>query len=85
MQKKIINSKYTNEVFSPQIRIRSVEQMGPLSTRDTIANDAIQLSCGLGFGLLKSPYGWGAFKEGHGDGFRHYVIIFQNPELVYSS
>lgn len=76
MQKKTINSKSTNEMFSPQIRIRSVEQMGPLSVRDTTANDAIQLSYGLGFGLLKTPYGWGAFKEGHGDGFQHYVILF---------
>jgi CubicO group peptidase (beta-lactamase class C family) len=29
-----------------------------------------------GVGLLKSPYGWGAFKEGHGDGFQHYFIVF---------
>ncbi|MGY0040640.1 serine hydrolase domain-containing protein [Pedobacter sp. NJ-S-72] len=76
MQKKTINNKYTNEMFSPQIRIHSVEQMGPLSRRDTTANDAIKLSYGLGFGLLKTPNGWGAFKEGHGEGFQHYVILF---------
>lgn len=76
MQQKVINRKSTAEMFRPQIRIRSVEQMGPLALRDTAANDAIQLSYGLGFGLLKSPYGWGAFKEGHGDGFQHYLIIF---------
>ena len=39
-------------------------------------NDAIKLSYGLGWGLLQSPYGTGAFKEGHGDGFQHYSIIF---------
>lgn len=76
MQQKVINLKSTAEMFRPQIRIRSVEQMGPLSRRDTAANDKIQLSYGLGFGLLKSPYGWGAFKEGHGDGFQHYLILF---------
>lgn len=76
MQRKIINRKSTQEMFHPQIRIRSVEQMGPLSRQDTAANDGIQLSYGLGFGLLKSPYGWGAFKEGHGDGFQHYMILF---------
>jgi hypothetical protein len=43
---------------------------------DTSANDAIDLSYGLGWGLLRSPYGIGAFKEGHGDGFQHYSIIF---------
>jgi CubicO group peptidase (beta-lactamase class C family) len=30
----------------------------------------------MGWVLLKSPYGIGAFKEGHGDGFQHYSIIF---------
>lgn len=82
MQKKVINSKSTDVLFSPQIRIRSVEQMGPLSRRDTTANDGIQLSYGLGFGLLKSPYGWGAFKEGHGDGFQHYMIIFPKQKTA---
>lgn len=80
MQKKIINSKSTAEMFHPQIRIHSVLQMGPLSKKDTNAYDALKLSYGLGFGLLKSPYGWGAFKEGHGDGFQHYMIIFPEQE-----
>lgn len=64
------------EMFKPQIRLRSVKQFGPLRFRDTTANDAIGLSYGLGWGLLQSPYGIGAFKEGHGDGFQHYSIIF---------
>jgi D-alanyl-D-alanine-carboxypeptidase/D-alanyl-D-alanine-endopeptidase len=76
LQKKIIGRASTNEIFKPQISIRSVEQMGPLSRRDTTANDGIKLSYGLGFGLFKSPYGWAAFKEGHGDGFQHSLIIF---------
>jgi len=76
LQQKIIGKKATREMFHPQIRIRSVAQMGPLSRRDTSSNDNIQLSYGLGWGLLKSPYGWGAFKEGHGDGFQHYMILF---------
>lgn len=63
-------------MFRPQIRIRSVQQFGLNSLRDSTANDAINLSYGLGWGLLESPYGWGAFKEGHGDGFQHYSIIF---------
>jgi D-alanyl-D-alanine-carboxypeptidase/D-alanyl-D-alanine-endopeptidase len=67
------------EMFNPQVRLRSISQFGPLSQKDTSANDGISLSYGLGWGLLKSPYGWGAFKEGHGDGFQHYCIIF--PEI----
>ncbi len=64
------------EMFRTQLRLRSVQQMGPLRFRDTAANDGIQLGYGLGWGILHSPYGIGAFKEGHGDGFQHYSIIF---------
>ncbi|MEJ8801986.1 serine hydrolase domain-containing protein [Pontibacter sp. H249] len=76
LQHKLLKPATTSQMFSPQIRIRSVKQFGPLSHRDTTANDAIALSYGLGWGLLQSPHGTGAFKEGHGDGFQHYTIIF---------
>lgn len=72
----LLKASTTKEMFKPQIRLRSVKQMGPLRFRDTTANDAIRLSYGLGWGVLQSPYGIGAFKEGHGDGFQHYSIIF---------
>lgn len=80
MQNKVISKKLTTEMFSPQIKIRSVEQFGPLSLKDTSANDAIHLSYGLGWGLLESPFGWGSFKEGHGDGFQHYMILFPEQQ-----
>lgn len=64
------------EMFRPQVRIRSKTQFPTFSTETTDANDDIELSYGLGWGLLKTPYGWGAFKEGHGDGFEHYTILF---------
>ena len=63
-------------MFKPQIRIRSKRQFGPQSMEDSTANDGIQLSYGLGWGVLQSPHGPGAFKEGHGDGFEHYSILF---------
>jgi serine-type D-Ala-D-Ala carboxypeptidase/endopeptidase len=63
-------------MFTPQMRLRSVQQFGPLRFKDSTLNDAIELSSGLGWLLLKSPYGFGAFKEGHGDGFQHYSILF---------
>ena len=72
----ILKPSTTANMFTPQIRIRTVQQFGPNSTRDTAAWDAIQLGYGLGWGLLQTPYGTGAFKEGHGDGFQHYTIIF---------
>jgi serine-type D-Ala-D-Ala carboxypeptidase/endopeptidase len=63
-------------MFTPQIKIRTIQQFGPLSLRDSSSNDAIQLSYRLGWVLLQSPYVVGAFKEAHGDGFPHYSIIF---------
>jgi CubicO group peptidase (beta-lactamase class C family) len=73
---KLIHNSSVRQMFSPQLRLRSVQQFGPLRFRDTTMNDGIELAYGLGWGLLKSPYGTGAFKEGHGDGFQHYSILF---------
>jgi D-alanyl-D-alanine-carboxypeptidase/D-alanyl-D-alanine-endopeptidase len=70
LKNTILKPSITKEMFSP------LQQFGPLSRIDSTTNDGIQLSYGLGWGLLQSPYGVGAFKEGHGDGFQHYSIIF---------
>ena len=70
-----------NEIFKPQIRIRTRTQFGPGSEETTSANDAIELSYGLGWGLQRTPHGWGAFKEGHGDGFQHYSIVYPAKKL----
>jgi D-alanyl-D-alanine-carboxypeptidase/D-alanyl-D-alanine-endopeptidase len=76
LNNQLLKPSTTKEMFTKQIRIRSVKQFGPQRLRDSTANDGIDLGYGLGWGLLKSPYGAGAFKEGHGDGFQHYSIIF---------
>ena len=76
LKNSIIKQSTTYKMFSPQIRIRTIHQFPTFNTTDSMMNDAIQLSYGLGWVLLQSPYGVGAFKEGHGDGFQHYSIIF---------
>ncbi|HEX2682586.1 MAG TPA: serine hydrolase domain-containing protein, partial [Ferruginibacter sp.] len=76
MNNKILSPATTAEMFSPQIAIRSVAQFGPYANVDSSANDNIQLSYGLGWGLYKTPNGWAAFKEGHGDGFQHFSAIY---------
>jgi CubicO group peptidase (beta-lactamase class C family) len=76
LKNSVLKATTTKEMFTPQIRLRSVQQFGPLSLVDSTANDGIKLSYGLGWGLLQSPYGTGAFKEGHGDGFQHYSVLF---------
>jgi D-alanyl-D-alanine-carboxypeptidase/D-alanyl-D-alanine-endopeptidase len=76
LKNQLLKQSTTNAMFTQQIRIKSKVQFGPLRLEDSDANDGIDLGYGLGWGLLKSPYGTGAFKEGHGDGFQHYSIIF---------
>ncbi|NTS39856.1 beta-lactamase family protein [Flavisolibacter sp. BT320] len=76
LQRKLLKPASAKAMFWPQIRIRSVQQHGPLRLKDSTLNEGIQLSAGLGWLLLQSPYGVGAFKEGHGDGFQHYSILF---------
>ncbi|HSB91621.1 MAG TPA: serine hydrolase domain-containing protein [Flavitalea sp.] len=76
LQGTLLKKSSTEMMFTPQLRLRSLQQHGPLRFRDSTLNDGIQLSYGLGWVLLQSPQGVGAFKEGHGDGFQHYTILF---------
>jgi len=83
LQGKILQPSSLKTLFTPQIRIRTKNQFAvvPDFDKDTTMNDGIQLSYGLGWGLLQSPYGTGAFKEGHGDGFQHYSIVFPQKKI----
>jgi CubicO group peptidase (beta-lactamase class C family) len=83
LQEKILASASYKEMFTSQLRLRSKIQMEARSWIDTTnsENDNIQLSYGLGWGILQTPYGFGAFKEGHGDGFQHYAIIFPEKQM----
>ena len=81
MNKKLLKEPAFNEMIKPQIRIKSKQQFGPEAKLNTDAFDTINLSYGLGWGLLKSKYGTGAFKEGHSDGFQHYFIIFPEKKI----
>jgi CubicO group peptidase (beta-lactamase class C family) len=77
LQKKILKPATYDTLFKQQLYIRSRYQMGPESWKDTVPdNDAIRLGYALGWGRLETPYGFGVFKEGHGDGFQHYSILF---------
>ncbi len=82
LQRKILKSSTYDELFRRQLRIRSTVQMGTDAWKDsTDENDAIQLGYALGWGRLETPYGYGVFKEGHGDGFQHYSILFPGKKL----
>jgi CubicO group peptidase (beta-lactamase class C family) len=81
VRREVLSEKSWDEIFRPQIRIRTRTQFGTGSTETTSVNDGIELSYGLGWGLQRTPYGWGAFKEGHGDGFQHYSIVYPARRL----
>jgi CubicO group peptidase (beta-lactamase class C family) len=73
---ELLHEKARKEMFSPQIRITSAREFPTLATETTTANDAIQLSYGLAWGLYRTPHGAAFFKEGHDNGCQHYVVGF---------
>ncbi len=74
-------SNITSLLFKPNVRIKSKTQFGYKAWENTDENDSIELSYGLGWGLLESPFGKAAFKEGHDQGFQHYSIIFPKKQI----
>lgn len=82
MQGRGLSQTSRKEMFTSQIRIHTKHEFPSLNTDTTNANDKIQLSYGLGWGLFTSDYGNAFFKEGHGDGWQHYTISI--PGKKYS-
>jgi CubicO group peptidase (beta-lactamase class C family) len=78
MQRKILNTRTTGKMLSPQVSIHSAHQFPSLAAETTEANDGIRLRYGLGWGLYSSPYGKAFFKEGHDEGWRHLALCFAN-------
>lgn len=76
MNQKGLDKKAFNEMITPQIEIYSKTQFPPITEETTTENKAINLSYGLGWGLLKCKYGRAFFKEGHDDAWRNYNINF---------
>jgi CubicO group peptidase (beta-lactamase class C family) len=76
MQKKGLSERILKIMLTPQIRIHSIQEFPTISGDSTTENQAIDLSYGLGWGLLKSQHGKAFFKEGHDDGWEHYNINF---------
>lgn len=82
LAKEGLSEKAYTELIKPQIRIRSLQQFGSNSQKMTDANDDIQLSYGLGWGLYETPHGPAVFKEGHIMGWEHYVIFYPAQDLA---
>lgn len=82
LRSKGLKRKQWKEMTSPQIRIHSIKQFGPLSWKDSTLNDNIKLAYGLGFGVIQTPYGRGYFKEGNDRGWGHYSIAFPDQKTA---
>lgn len=76
LKKENLTKDSYDAIFSPQIRIKSLNHFGPGSTKTTNRYDAVNLSCGLGWLYFETPHGLAVTKAGHGDGFQHYSILF---------
>ena len=80
-ESKELSKKYSKIMFAPQIEITSKFQFPTMLDETTISNKEINLSYGLGVGLLKSKYGRAFFKEGHDDAWRNYFINFYDKGI----
>lgn len=68
-------------MLGPQVSIESKHEFPTLSTETTRRNDSIHLSYGLGWGIYSTSYGAAFFKEGHDEGWRHYVVCFDKRKI----
>ncbi|HEX4451649.1 MAG TPA: serine hydrolase domain-containing protein [Kofleriaceae bacterium] len=64
------------EMLRMQIAIDSAHEFPTLAPETSDANRKIQLGYGLGWGVYATSQGHAFFKEGHDDGWRHYVVAF---------
>lgn len=78
LQGRLLKPETWKAMFSPQIRIKSATQFQATSVTDKY--DGIALSYGLGCGLFNTPAGFAIFKEGHGQGFQHYFVLFPQKQ-----
>ena len=76
LKQEILQPASWERLFSRQIRIRSTKQFGEGARQPTDRYDDIGLGYAMGWGYLETPYGPGLFKEGNGNGFQHYSIVF---------
>jgi CubicO group peptidase (beta-lactamase class C family) len=82
LQGKGLSVKSEHETFSPQIGIYTKHEFPSLNNDTTSAYKNINLSYGLGWGLFASKYGKAFFKEGHDEGWEHYVIGLPGEEFA---
>jgi CubicO group peptidase (beta-lactamase class C family) len=76
MQRKGLDHEMYSLMLTPGVAIYSKRMFPTITGDSTSENRKIELSTGLGWGFLNSPYGRAFFKGGHDDGWEHYNINF---------
>lgn len=82
MRGKALKRSTRTLMLTPQITITSRTQFPSLTQETTDRNDAIRLGYGLGWGLFFTPHGKAFFKEGHDNGWQHYVVAFDDRGIA---
>lgn len=81
MQRKGLDQDMYTLMLTPGVAIYSKRMFPTITGDSTTENQAIELSTGLGWGFLNSPYGSAFFKGGHDDGWEHYNINFMDKGI----
>lgn len=77
LRSKGLSDTLRSEMLTAQVKITSRNQFPTQFPVDTDANEDIQLSYGLGWGLFESSFGHAFFKEGHDDGTNNYALCLE--------
>ena len=77
LQGEGLSDTLRSEMLTAQVKITSRHQFPTQFPVDTDANEDIQLSYGLGWGLFNSSFGPAFFKEGHDDGTNNYALCLE--------
>ena len=77
MRSEGLSNTLRSEMLGAQIKVTSRHQFPTQFPVDTDANEEIQLSYGLGWGLFESSFGHAFFKEGHDDGTNNYALCLE--------
>jgi hypothetical protein len=72
-----LSNTLRSEMLKAQVKITARHQFPTQFPVDTDANEKIQLSYGLGWGLFDSSFGPAFFKEGHDDGTNNYALCLK--------
>ena len=69
-------------LLTPQVALRHSAMFGPGLHEETDANAGAQLSWGVGFGLVHTPYGWAHFHTGNDRGCSNYMVAYPDRGIA---